>query len=92
MCMYAVCIAKVYIHIYHSYIPNTYVQNFACICMYGMYLHVYAYICMHVPKSACCQQQQMTRALVGATLLEGNTTESLSVCAGQVQIMAHVLM
>jgi hypothetical protein len=61
MCMYAVCIAKVYIHIYHSYIPNTYVQNFVCICMYGMYLHVYACICMHEPTSkyACCQQQQM---------------------------------
>ena len=44
-----------------SYIPNTYVQNFACICMYGMYVHVYACICMHEPTSkyACCQQQQM---------------------------------
>ncbi len=57
--MYAVCIAKVYIHIYHSYIPNTYMQNFACICMYGMYVHVYACICMYEPKYACCQQQQM---------------------------------
>ena len=59
ICMYAVCIAKLYIHIYHSYIPNTYVQNFACICMYGMYVHVYACICMYEPKYACCQQQQM---------------------------------
>ncbi len=62
MCMYAVCIAK-----YSTHIPNTYVQNFACICMYGMFLHVYACICMSVPKYACCRQQRMTRALVGAT-------------------------
>ncbi len=27
--------------------------------MYGMYLHVYACICMYEPKYACCQQQQM---------------------------------
>jgi hypothetical protein len=45
--------------------------------MYGMYLHVYACIYMYVPKSACCQQQRMALALVGATLLEGNTTESV---------------
>jgi hypothetical protein len=69
MCMYAVCIAKVYIHIYHSYIPNTvtYVQNFACICMYGMYLPVYACICMYEPKYACCQQQQMNSSEIPST-------------------------
>ncbi len=50
-------------------------QNFACICMYGMYLHVYACICKYEPKYACCQQQRMTRVLVGATLLEGNTAQ-----------------
>jgi hypothetical protein len=48
---------------------------FACVCMYGMYLHVYACICMCEPKYACCQQQRMTRALFGATLLEGNTAQ-----------------
>jgi hypothetical protein len=58
MCMYL----QMYTYTYSdSYIPNTYVQNFACICMYGMYVHVYACICMHEPTSkyACCQQQQM---------------------------------
>jgi hypothetical protein len=58
MCMYL----QKYTYTYSdSYIPNTYVQNFACICMYGMYVHVYACICMHEPTSkyACCQQQQM---------------------------------
>ena len=57
MCMYL----KKYTYTYsNSYIPNTYVQNFACICMYGMYVHVYACICMHEPTSkyACCQPEQ----------------------------------
>ncbi len=68
MCMYAVCIAWSYIHIQHS-LPNTYIRNIACICIYGLYLHVYACICMYVPVYAW-----LPAATNDAGTSSGNTT------------------
>jgi hypothetical protein len=84
--VYVCCMHCKIIHTHTALIlvvHTKYIRAKFCMYLYGMYLHVYACICMHVPKYASCQQQRMTQALVGATLLEGNTTESVR--AGQVR-------